>query len=127
MRLKTVLKLVVLFTVTFNWNLPAICQLESGADLRSSYEAMFEDFLKKTESKARLSNSKSENLRQAAHLASLKVNYLTNQKNILINEMIQKNIPLKNYRVQHFLNEHFFSNYASKPKPDHRFVKAKLN
>ncbi len=125
MRLKTVLKMVVLFAVTFNWILPAICQIENGADLRSSYERMFEDFVKKTESKARLSNSKSKNLRQTAHISSLKVNYLINQKNILINEMIQRNMPLKSYRIQHFLNDHFFSNYASKPKLDHRFVKVK--
>jgi hypothetical protein len=55
------------------------------------------------------------------------VNYLINQKDNLINEMVQKNIPLKDYRVQHFLNENFFSNYASKPKHNQRLVGVKLD
>ena len=123
MRCKTVLKIVVLFAVTFNWTIPAICEMGSQTALRSSYEGMYEDLVKKTESKAKMSDSKSRNLRHAARISSLKANYLKNHKDILINEMIQRDIPLKSYRMQHFLSEQFYSDYASKPEEDKRIVK----
>jgi len=90
---------------------------------RSSYEGMYEDLVKKTESKAKMSGSKSENLRQAARISSLKANYLKNHKDTLINEMIRRDIPLKSYRMRHFLSEQFYSDYASKPEFDQRIVK----
>jgi hypothetical protein len=123
MRCKTVLKIVILFAVTFSWTIPAICEMGSQTAIRSSYEGMYEDLVKKTESKAKMSDSKSENLRQAARISSLKANYLKNHKDTLINEMIRRDIPLKSYRMQHFLSERFYSDYASKPEFDQRIVK----
>ncbi len=123
MQLKTGLRLVVLFAVTLCWIFPAAGQVERETDLRSSYEKMFEDFVKKTESKVKMSGSKSKNLRRTAHISSLKTEYLKNHKNALIAEMIQNNIPLKNYRISRFLNDRFFTDYASKPALNHQLVK----
>jgi hypothetical protein len=123
MRCKTVLKIVILFAVTFSWTIPAICEMGSQTAIRSSYEGMYEDLVKKTESKAKMLDSKSENLRQAARISSLKANYLKNHKDTLINEMIRRDIPLKSYRMRHFLSEQFYSDYASKPEFDQRIVK----
>jgi hypothetical protein len=123
MRIKTVLKLVVLFAVTFNWAIPAIGEMGNQNALRTSYEGMYEDVVKKTESKAKMSDSKSKNLRQAARIASLKANYFKNHKDTLVNEMIRRDIPLKSYRMRHFMSEQFYSDYASRPESDRRIVK----
>jgi len=123
MRIKTVLKLVVLLAVIFNWAIPAIGEMGYQNALRSSYDGMYEDFVKKTESKAKLSDSKSKNLRQAARVASLKANYLKNHKDALINEMIRRDIPPKNYRMRQFVSEKFYSDYASIPASDRQVVK----
>ena len=54
MRFKTVVRLVMLFALTFCWIFPAICQTENETNLKSSYESMFKDFVKKTESKTKV-------------------------------------------------------------------------
>ena len=118
---------VILFAVMFVWISPAVCQMNDESKLRSSYAGMFENCIKKFESKAKMSGSKSDNIRQAAYISSLKVKYFKKHKNLLIDEMMRSNLPLKAYRVQYFLNDRFFAYLASKPGLERGLWEANLN
>ena len=51
--------------------------------------------------------SSSDNLREYALLKSQKAVFYENEKNRLIKEMIEREIELKDYQVQYYLNKRF--------------------
>ena len=118
---------VILFAVMFVWISPAVCQMNDESKLRSSYASIFENCVKQSESKAKMSRSKSDNIRQAAYISSLKVKFFKKNKDLLIDEMIRSNLPTKSYRVQYFLNDCFFTYLASRPGLEHGLLEANLN
>jgi hypothetical protein len=97
------------------------------SELRLIYANMLEDCIRKCESKVKMSYSNSSHLRKAAHLALLKVSYFTDHKETLIEEMVQSKLPTKPYKVQFFLNQRFYSYYASRPGLKHGHIEARLN
>jgi hypothetical protein len=74
---------VVLMIVFFM--LVAICSAIGETDIKSVKRTLFayliDDYVKKCQSKSKLSNSRSKNIRKAAALAALKVEYLNANKN----------------------------------------------
>lgn len=93
----------------------AICQMDNEARMSTSYGQMIDHCIKKCESKAAMSYSKSKNIRKASMLAAIKMEYLRAYKEKLIQQMVEKEIQLKAYKVQYFLNKQFFIYYASNP------------
>ena len=77
--------------------------------------------------KTKVSGSRSNNIRQAAYMASLKANYLREQKIILIDEMIRSNMELKSYKIHYFLNDRFFAHMAWNPELKNRFADTDLD
>ena len=113
MLFRIIMRLMVFMAMVFIWLPPVLCQLENDSNLRSSYESMFEKCMEKFESKAKLSNSKSKNIRQDAYISSMKCKYLRNRKDFLIDEMIRLKLPQKEYRIHYFLNNSFYMYYES--------------
>jgi len=74
---------------------------------------LIDDYIQKCQSKCKFSDSRSKNIRKAATLAALKVEYLNANKNKLIDEMVEAELLMKKYKVHHYLNGAFFNYYAS--------------
>ena len=127
MESRTVLRSLVITVIMFLWLTPAICQMGGESELRSIYAKMLEDCIRKCESKAKMANSYSHNLREAAQLALLKAKYFSDYKESLIEEMVHNELPTKPYRVHYFLNQRFFTYYASSPGFKHGQIEARLN
>ena len=79
---------------------------------------MIDNCIKKCKSKAAMSDSKSKNIRKAAALASIKMKYLKTYRENLIQQMIAKEIQLKSYKIQYFLNTQFYIYYAANQNQD---------
>ena len=63
--------------------------------------------ISKCQSKSIMLTSKSENLREYALLQSQKAAFYANEKDRLIKEMMEREIELKDYQVQYYLNTRF--------------------
>jgi len=60
------------------------------------------------ETKASLLDSKSENLREYARVEVQKAAFLTDQKDSLIQELLEKHIALRDHSIQVYLNSRFY-------------------
>jgi hypothetical protein len=79
--------------------------------LKEYYKDYIAKCISKNQSKAGLQASKSANLRSCGVLSQKKVIFLTNNQNMLVNEMIEKQVGKKPYKIEHYLNERFFQAY----------------
>ena len=62
----------------------------------------------KCHSKVQLKDSKSKNLQNRAALEIKKANFFGKNKEMLIKEMVEKEIGLKQYKIEYFLNQKFY-------------------
>ena len=76
--------------------------------LRKHYYEYISESISKNQSKANLQNSKSDNLRSCGILCEQKVVFLTNNREILVDEMIENQIGTKSYKIDYYLNKRFF-------------------
>ena len=74
---------------------------------------MIDNCIKKCKSKAAMSDSRSKNIRKAAAVASIKMKYLSTHRENLIQQMIAKEMQIKSYKIQYFLNTQFYIYYAA--------------
>lgn len=82
-------------------------------DLAKVYESCIVRKIAKCESQADLLHtSRSVTLRNYADLQTKKAQFLDAEKEILINQMIQKQLEPKQYKIEHFLDEQFFRSIA---------------
>ena len=100
------------------------------ADIKSVKRMLFvyliDDYIQKYQSRGKLSDSRSKNIREAAALATLKVEYLNANKNKLISQMLETDLAMKKYKVHYFLNAKFFKYYASESNLQQKVIEAKL-
>ena len=100
------------------------------ADIKSVKRMLFvyliDEYIQKYQSRGKLSDSRSKNIREAAALATLKVEYLNANKNKLISQMLETDLAMKKYKVHYFLNAKFFKYYASKSNLQQKVIEAKL-
>ncbi|MDX1707184.1 MAG: hypothetical protein R3274_01215 [Desulfobacterales bacterium] len=87
--------------------LPNTGQSGENEQLTLFYEEYISKCICKNRSKAALQDSRSENLRRSAVIYEQKAVFLTNNQNILIDEMIRKEIGTKPYKVDYYLNKKF--------------------
>jgi hypothetical protein len=113
MKFRAVIGCVVITLVVLVWISPAVCQTDDRTKMRTLYAKMIDNCIKKCKSKAAWSDSRSENIRKAAALASIKMKYLSTYRDNLIQQMIAKEIQLKSYKIQYFLNTQFYIYYAA--------------
>ena len=65
----------------------------------------------KCQSKTILKTSRSENLQLTAEIAADQVRFLSLNKDTLVNEMMEKGIGPKPYKIEHYLNSRFYEVY----------------
>jgi hypothetical protein len=79
-------------------------------DRKSFYQTCLQDILLKCKNKCCLKKSRSKNLRACAELAEHKANFIMQQQDKLIADMLKANYPLKTYKIKYFVNQQFFAN-----------------
>jgi hypothetical protein len=84
---------------------------QSDEQLNAFYENYISEKIAKNQSKTSLKTSRSENLRLAAEKAEKQVGFLTLNKDILVDEMIEQDIGQKPYKIEIYLKERF-SDYS---------------
>jgi hypothetical protein len=72
------------------------------------YETCLSKKISNYQSKTILKNSKSNNLQLTAEIAAQKATFLTLNKNMLIEEMIEQDIDPKRYQIDFYLNKRFY-------------------
>ena len=75
--------------------------------LAQYYQEHISKCISKNKSKAVLQTSKSENLRSCGKIYKQKAVFLTNNQNVLVDEMIRQEIGTKPYKVDYYLNKRF--------------------
>lgn len=87
--------------------LPNTGQAGENEQLKKYYKNYISKCILKNQSKAGLQTSKSANLRSCGALSKQKVVFLTNNQNMLVNEMIKNQVGTKPYKVEYYLNKRF--------------------
>ncbi|MBT8367564.1 MAG: hypothetical protein KJP23_22965 [Deltaproteobacteria bacterium] len=104
-----ILVIFMLFTIS---SATAETDIESAKGMLIAY--LIDDYIQRCQSKCKLSDSRSKNLRKAAALAALKVEYLEANKKELIGQILETEQSIKKYKVHYYLNARFLNYYESK-------------
>jgi len=99
---------VIVFGLFFILALSSQCLSSSEMDMAEIYKNKIEEQIASCLAKVRFFESKSNNLHQYCLLELRKAAFLSNFRDILLMEMIEEQIPVKDYKIQHFLNSHFY-------------------
>ena len=89
----------------------ANAQGAKNEQLKKYYKVYISKSISKNQSKAGLQASKSANLRSCGVLSKQKAVFLTNNQNMLVNEMIKRQIGTKPYKIEYYLNKRFHQIY----------------
>ena len=111
MRGKTLAIMTMVVVITLTGALSALGQSGENEQMKKFYKDYIAKCISKNESKAGLEASKSANLRSCGILSKQKVVFLTNNQNMLVNEMIKKQIGTKPYKIEYYLNKRFHQIY----------------
>lgn len=125
------IRVVFLILVTVCFMLSMVCSAIGETDIkpvkRDMFDNLIDDYIQKCQSKSKLSDSRSKNIRKEAALAALKVEYLNANKYKLIGQMLETELSMKKYKVHYFLNARFFNYYASKSNLQQKVIEANLS
>jgi len=83
-------------------------QSESDNHMKKYYEDCIAEKIAKCQSKIDMEKSRSKNLRLNAAIAAEKARFLSLNLDMLVEEMVEKNIGRKVYKIDVFLNKKFF-------------------
>lgn len=111
MKVKT---LMVIFVSSFMIMIGATqisAHYQSNEELKKLYETCITKEIAKCQSKTMLKTSRSENLQLTAQIAANQARFLQLNKDMLINEMMEKDIGQKPYQIEHYLNSRFYEAY----------------
>jgi len=84
---------------------------QSNEKLQKFYETCIAKKIAKCQSKTILKLSRSENLQLIAEIAVNQARFLSLNKDTLVNEMMEKNIGQKPYKIEYYLNSRFYEAY----------------
>jgi len=84
------------------WAMPAAAQM---TDRDKAYEAVIDSLIQNCESKSAMADTVSDNLREEVRTALMKASFYKKNKEVLIEEMGEKNIEPSSHTVQHFVAE----------------------
>lgn len=111
MRGKTFVIVTLIMAVILIGAISAAGQSGENEQLKKYYKDYISKCISKNQSKAGLQTSKSANLRSCGALSKQKAIYLTNNQNMLINEMIKNQVGTKPYKIEYYLNKRFHEKY----------------
>ena len=106
---KPIMSMVVILTALICAG-PALSDDNSGTDVRAKLEALIEEYVDCCNAKSALLGSRSENIRKSATISCMKASYTHHNKEALIQELLDRNIEPKAYKVRHFLSVKFNEN-----------------
>ncbi len=109
---------VVLMSILFSMTVVVAAQpaLATGPEnQRAFYNTTIESIVINCENKGCLKESRSAYLRRCADAAVQKADFLRRNKEQLIEVMMAEQLPLKRYRVEHYVNMSFNGHLQSKP------------
>jgi hypothetical protein len=98
---------IILVALALMVALPDTGHAGENEELIKCYKGYISKCISKNNSKAALQNSRSENLRRSGTIYEQKAVFLTNYQNVLVDEMIRKEIGTKNYKIDYYLNKRF--------------------
>ena len=98
----------VTILASFLGPLSAICEDGQNIQIIKYYENFINEKISKCHSKAQLKESKSVHLQSCAAVNIKKANFLSKNKEMLIKEMLKKDIGAKQYKIEYFLNKKFY-------------------
>ena len=101
----------ILFVVSVIGAPLVTAQSASKDQLVQYYESCITKKIFNCNAKTVLKTSRSVNLRRKADLAKRQVTFFTSNKNVLIKEMVEREIGQKPYKVEHYLNKRFFETH----------------
>ena len=111
MRGKTFVIATIVMVFIFVGALPGTVMGGENEQLKKYYKDYISKCISKNQSKTALQTSKSKNLRSCGTLSKQKVIFLTNNQNMLVNEMIKNQIGTKPYKIEYYLNKKFHEEY----------------
>ena len=111
MRAKAFVIAMMITLLIFIGAIPATGQESENEQLKKYYKNFILKCISKNQSKTSLQSSKSANLRSRGALSKQKVIFLTNNQNMLVNEMIKNQIGKKHYKIEHYINKRFHETY----------------
>ena len=108
MKIKILSVIFMMIFAAFLGNLSAISEDGQNTQMIKYYENMINETISKCHSKAHLKESKSVHLQSCAAVKLKKANFLSKNKEMLIKEMVKRNIGEKQYKIEYFLNKQFY-------------------
>ena len=85
-------------------------EVDKNTQLKKYYENFINEKISKCRSKAQLKESRSAHLQNCAAVESKKATFLSENKEMLIKEMLKRDIGVKSYKIEYFLNKIFYEN-----------------
>ena len=107
MKGRATITITIVMVISLIAALPNTGQTGENEQLAKYYQEYISESISKNQSKAVLQTSKSENLRSSGKIYKLKAVFLTNNQDVLVDEMIRKEIGTKPYKVDYYLNKKF--------------------
>lgn len=117
MKLKKLLILLGLTLLMLIWVSPITAQDSIKDKHLSLCRMIINERISKCEIKAAMYNSNSKNIRKEAALAKLQAKYLKNNKEKLIQNMIDNDIGTKPHQVHYYLIKNFYADLRSNDLP----------
>ena len=108
MQAKRLTVILMAGVVAFVGVLPLIALCDDEELKAKYYENCIVREIAGCEKKASLLNSRSGNLREYAQIEVQKAAFLADQKDGLVEEMVEKQIPLRDHGIQVYLNSRFY-------------------
>ncbi len=117
MKLKKLLILLGITLLMLIWVSPITAQDSKGDKHISLYRMIVNERILKCEIKSTMYNSNSKNIRKEAALAKQQAKYLKNNKEKLVQNMMDNDIGTKPHQVHYYLIKNFFANLRSNDLP----------
>lgn len=101
-----VVSLIGFFIITGSGQISA--QTQQVGSKKKLYESYLSEKIANYHSKTNMKNSRSKNLQVDAETAEQKATFLTLNRNILVEEMIERDVDPKHYQIDFYLNKRFY-------------------
>jgi hypothetical protein len=88
------------------------CLSSTESETIDIYKNSIEKTISKCNAKIRFIDSGSKNLRQYCQQELQKAEFFNKAKEMLLMEMIESQIDVKDYKIQYFLNSRFYENVS---------------
>jgi hypothetical protein len=107
MKTKSTIIITALALAAAIFSLPALADDSNQAEVRAKLEALIDEYINSCDAKSEMLSSRSENIRNYARRSCMKASYCRNNKAELIQEMLDRNVEPKSYKVRLFVSERF--------------------